>query len=345
MVDRLLDPYVEAIGEFPITGTPAEQLRAAVKYAVLAPSSHNTQPWLFRVSDDHVDLYADRSRGLPVVDPDDRELVISCGAALFQLRLALRHFGLAESAEVCPDPTSPDLLARVTVGGPREPTDEDHALFHAVERRHTTRTAFADRAIPRDLLALLGSAASAEGAWLRVVLGYVERNALADLIARGDRAQMADKHFRRELAAWMRTNRSHSGDGMPGFALGFGEVMGAAGPLVVRTFDIGMGQAARDRDLALGSPVLAVLGTAADGTHHWMAGGQALARVLLRAAVDGVAASFLNQPIELPAERQKVQTIVGGPGYPQLVLRLGYGPETAMRATPRRPLADVMLES
>ena len=169
------------------------------------------------------------------------------------------------------------------------------------------------------------------------------RGGLADLIARGDRLQMADKHFRRELAAWLRSNRSHAPDGMPGFALGFGDVMGAAGPLVVRTFDIGMGQAARDRELALGSPVLAVLGTAADGVHHWVAAGQALARVLLRASVDGVVASFLNQPVEVPSLRPELQAIVGGPGYSQIVLRLGYRTEAPVRATPRRPLDDVLL--
>jgi len=345
MVDRLLDPYIEAIGEFPLTGTPAEQLRAAIKYAILAPSSHNTQPWLFRISGDRLDLYADRSRGLPVVDPDDRELVISCGAALFHLRLALRHFGCAEASDVCPEPGSPDLLARVVLAGEHEPTDEEHALFHAVGKRRTTRFAFADRTVSRELLALLGHAASAEGAWLRVVSGDAARSAVAELVARGDRVQMADKHFRRELAAWMRTNQSHAHDGMPGFALGFGDVMGAAGPLVVRTFDVGMGQAARDRDLALGSPVLAVLGTAADGTHHWVAAGQALARVLLRARVDGIVASFLNQPVELPDLRPELQRIVGGPGYSQLVLRMGYEAETPVRATPRRPLDEVMLAS
>jgi hypothetical protein len=344
MADILLEPYIEAIAEFPLTGTPTEQLRAALKYAVLAPSSHNTQPWLFRVSGNEVALYADRSRGLPVVDPDDRELVISCGAALFQLRIALRHFGCAVTADLAPDPTDPDLLARVRLSGSHEPTDEEHALFAAIARRRTTRLPFADRPLSADLITALAAAAAQEGAWLSLLKSPRLRNRAADLVAQGDRLQMTDQHFRRELAAWLRPNRSRRDDGMPGMALGFGDIMSAVGPLVVRTFDLGEGRAARNRELALCSPALAVLGTAGDGPVDWLAAGQALARVLLRAEVEGVTASFLNQPIEVPELRAPLQALAGASGHPQLLLRLGYKPTTALRATPRRSVEDVLIE-
>jgi len=73
------------------------QLRFALQYAALAPSNHNAQPWRFLVNGDAVQILADRTRALPVVDPFDRELLISCGAALFNLRVALSQFGLAYS--------------------------------------------------------------------------------------------------------------------------------------------------------------------------------------------------------------------------------------------------------
>lgn len=344
MADRLLDPYVAAIDEFPLTGTPAQQLRAAIKYAVLAPSSHNTQPWLFRVSGDEIALYADRSRGLPVVDPDDRELVISCGAALFQLRIALRHFGCAATVDVMPDSGDPDLLARVRLSGSHEPTDEEHALFAAIPRRRTTRFPFADRKLSGNLLAALVAAAAPEGAWLHLLESPRLRDTASDLVAQADRLQMTDQHFRRELASWLRGNRSRRDDGVPGFALGFGDIMAAVGPLVVRTFDLGDGRAARNRELAIGSPVLAVLGTAGDSPVDWLAAGQALARVLLRAEIESVTASFLNQPIEVPELRQSLQALVGETGYPQLLLRFGYKPPTALKATPRRPVEQVLIE-
>ena len=91
----LSDPWEVFEADFPKTRDAGEKLRFLLNYAVLAPSGHNTQPWLFKVRNSEVELYTDRTRGLPVVDPEDRALVISCGAALFNLRAAVRHFGYA----------------------------------------------------------------------------------------------------------------------------------------------------------------------------------------------------------------------------------------------------------
>ncbi|HEY7686671.1 MAG TPA: hypothetical protein VH833_11245 [Gemmatimonadales bacterium] len=340
MPDTLLEPYIEALDEFPITGTASEKLRAAVKYAVRAPSSHNSQPWLFRMgADDALELRADRARGLPVVDPDDRELVISCGAALFQLCVALRHFGCASRVERLPDAADPDLLARIRLSGAWERTAEDEGLFQAIAARRTNRLPFESRSLPEQLGPALEAAAQAEGAWLHLFRTKQARLAVADLVAEADRLQMADKRFRRELAAWLRPNWSDRGDGMPGFALGHGDVMSAAGPLVVRTFDVGRGQAARDRELAVGSPMLMLLGTARDTSTDWLAAGQGLARVLLRAQVDGVSASFLNQPVEVGDLRLRLLNLAGRAGFPQILLRFGYGRE--IPATPRRAPGDV----
>src|SRR5215208_288452 len=106
--------------EFPLQGGPEEKLRFLLNYAVLAASGHNTQPWLFRISGDKVELYADRTRGLAVVDPEDRALTISCGAALFHLQVAVRHVGYTGEVETVPDLDEMDLLARVRLGAEQE---------------------------------------------------------------------------------------------------------------------------------------------------------------------------------------------------------------------------------
>ena len=155
MADLLLEQYAEALDEFPLDGTADDKLRAAVKYAVLAPSSHNAQPWLFRVADGALELYADRARGLPVVDPKDRELVIGCGAALRNLDIGLRNFGNRQVISLFPDVGNSDLLARVSLDGRVEATDEDRALFRAIPRRHTHRLPFARRPVAASLLTAL----------------------------------------------------------------------------------------------------------------------------------------------------------------------------------------------
>ena len=327
---------------FPIQGGSEEKLRFLLNYAVLAPSGHNTQPWLFRLTGDEIELYADRTRGLPVVDPEDRALTISCGAALFYLRIALMHFGYAGEVDTFPNPEAPDLLARVRLGAQQEPTEDDQRLCRAIPERHSNRQAFEGRQVPGRLLSVLQTAAWEEGAWLYRTYEVETKHKIADLISEGDRIQHADNRFRRELAAWMHSNRSRSRDGVPGYAFGFGDIMSAAGPLMVRTFDMGSGQAAKDRQLAEGSPVLAVLGTEYDTPADWLAAGQALARVLLRAQAEGVSASFLNQPIEVSELRPQLRDAIGSKGFPQLLLRMGYGPE--VRPTPRRSVEEVLID-
>jgi len=153
---------------------------------------------------------------------------MSCGAALFHARIALRHFGFRDDVELFPDPADRDFLARVRPGGPYDPSDEERALFDAIPRRHTYRFAFESRPIPQQVAAELQEAASEEGAWLRILEGERARSTVASLIMQGDRIQMADRKIRRELAAWTRPNSSRVTDGIPGSALGFGDLKASA---------------------------------------------------------------------------------------------------------------------
>jgi nitroreductase len=326
---------------YPTDGYASDRLHYALRFAVLAPSGHNTQPWQFRVThDDAVDVFADRSRALPVVDPHDRELVMSCGAALFGLRLALDAFGEQHSVQYTPEPMDFDLLARVQLTGRGAPDPEARRLLEAVTRRHTNRTAFERRPVPADVVRRMQDAATVEGARLHVVPDEA-RAGVADLIAAADRTQMENHSFRRELAQWLHTGRSHSHDGMHDYPIGLSDVMAAAEPLIVRTFDVGSSRAATDRELVEGSPLLAVLATDGDDVADWISAGQAMFRTLLVATDADLAASFLGQPVEVPDARWQLAGVAGVDGVPQLVLRFGYAPPVA--PSPRRPLEEVLL--
>ncbi|WP_017314305.1 Acg family FMN-binding oxidoreductase [Mastigocladopsis repens] len=330
--------------DFPKLGSPSEQLEFLLNYAILAPSGHNTQPWLFRIAHETIELYADRTRALPVTDPQDRELTMSCGAALFNLRLAIRHFGYTDAVKTFPNPDDPDLLAHVWLGNPREETEEEYLLFATIARRHTNRLQFQNWEIPETLLSIMRKSAVEEGAWLEIIEGEDLRNAVTQLIAEGDRIQMANPHFRRELAAWIHSNRSVTHDGMPAYAQTVNQLLDFCTPIpahVTRTFDLGRGQAAKDWELAVGSPILAVLGTNEDTPASWFTAGQALERVLLLGQAVGVSASFLNQPIQVAQLRPKLRTLLNKGGYSQVLLRLGFGPE--VKPTPRRAVSEVLL--
>jgi hypothetical protein len=213
-------------------------------------------------------------------------------------------------------------------------------LFAAIGQRQTHRGAFLVRQLPHGLLAALKIAAEAEGAWLMHVERAASRVSLADLVAEGDRAQCSDHLFRRELSSWLRPNASPLGDGLPGYTLGFGGFMSRVAPRLVRTFDVGPRQARIDRKLVLDAPALLLLGTDRDDQGHWLAAGQALGHVLLRAAAEGVSAGFMNQPVQCPALRDRLNATLGRPGFAQIVMRLGH----AQLGKPcwRRPVQDVV---
>jgi hypothetical protein len=329
-------------GSLPRGATREQTWEFLLRYAVRAPSSHNTQPWRFRLTNGCLDLYADRSRALPVVDPVDRGLVISCGAALAHVIVALRHFRYAGDVSPFPDPTDRDLLATVGLGQAHAPAPGDHELFAAIERRRTHRAEFESRPVPHQLLEQLKRDSHRAGATLKVFTGEETQAAIARLVGEGDRAQFADAGFRRELAAWVRPNRTRRADGMPGHVFGISDLASMLGPTMIATFDTGARQAEKDERLALTAPSLVVLSTPGDTPSDWLTAGQAVAVLLLRATAHGLAGSFLNQPIEVPTLRARLSDLLGGDS-PQLLLRIGYG--TAGRLTPRRAVADILTDS
>jgi hypothetical protein len=223
----------------------------------------------------------------------------------------------------------------------REASAQDHRLFQAIPHRRTNRQAFDRRAVPTALLATLSELAEGEGVWFHVMRREETRQVLTNLIATGDRLQWADKQFRRELAAWARPSGSKRHDGLAGYTQSKGSFANVISPFIIRTFDMGDDEVMKDRLLAVGAPVLAVLGTWEDSWHAWLAAGQAVEKLLLYAYAEGVQASFLNQPVELAPLRSVLQSLAGRAGFPQLVLRLGYGP--TVPPTPRRSVSEVLL--
>lgn len=326
--------------DFPRKGPAESRAWFALRYATLAPSSHNSQPWRFMVNGDTISLLADRTRSLPVVDPYDRELIISCGAALLNLRAALAHFGYGFEIDLFRAELEPDLLARVRMleGAPVD-AGLSH-LFPAIPRRATNRGPFSPIAVPDSVCAAMCAEAAAEGIAARPVTTTLQRKQVATLIAQADQSQFADVRFRRELAAWIHPQRAS--DGMPAHAFGVPQLMDFETPLtamVIRSFDLGNGVAARDVEVVSGSPLLLCFSTRQDNAPAWLATGQALQRLLLLARLEGYDASYLNQPIEVPELREHLRETLQTEPYPQLLIRVGRGEFAAH--TPRRPFDQV----
>lgn len=315
-----------------------DTVRAALELAVRAPSIRNSQPWRFRAGATVIELHADPTRHLEATDPDGRDLLISCGAALHHLRVALSALGWLPVTTRLPDPDRPEHLATVRVM-PRVSRHADLALAVSIPRRRSDRRAYSARPVPDDRLEELARRAATEGARLRVVRGGPVRAALVSAIAEADVVQRANPAYGYELARW--TGRRAGPDGVPSAAV---PPAGGYGDLVLRRFSpLRLHEAiASEED---GAGMLVILGTGADDRLARLRAGEAASTILLAATQLGLATCPLTQPLEIPATRDLIRTrALNGELVPQLVLRIGWplDPPNPFPTTQRRPVAEVL---
>jgi nitroreductase len=301
-------------------------LGLVTEYAALAPSVHNTQPWLFQVSDDHIDVRADRSRQLQFLDPEGRQLHISCGIAAEFARLAVRAQDRRCTVTTLPDRRDVDLLARLTVEGAEPATERERALVAAIPRRYTDRMPYDAEAVPPAALDRLRRVAEAAGAWLHVIARREDRATIATILEDAETAEASDPRYAEELARW--TRHDHDKEGIPESSLG-----GASWPadvvsdLPLRDFT-GQGRHPRPGP---GAPprverdTLVLVGSDADDPAAWVTTGRALAEVLLTATAENLAAQPLGPATDFPAARARVRHDLRLAGHPQFLFRLGFG--------------------
>jgi len=313
-------------------------IETAVAMSTRAPSVHNSQPWLWRVGDRTLHLYADPTRQLVETDPDGRDLLLSCGAALHHLRVGLGALGWGAEVTRLPNPAEPHHLAAIQLHR-HEPTQDDITMAAAIPRRRTDRRRHSSWPVPLTYLDVMSIRAAEEGVVVRTAVG-ISRYHLARAIYDAAARHAADPAYRTELAAW--SGRHLSPDGVPADnAPAPDETPGAlpGRPFSDPRLDQAPGATGEDDET-----VLLVLSTASDDRMSRLRAGEATSAILLTATAYGLSSCPLTEPLEIAGTRDVVRTEVTAGSFPQMVLRLGWAPVNAepLRATPRRGLDDVL---
>jgi len=325
--------------------TADEVATYVVGSAVWAPSVHNTQPWRFTAAGAEITLHADVSRQLRVADMQGREMMISCGAALFTAKLALRSLGYVPETRVLPDPADPLIVARLRWRRQASPTVAEERLFDQITRRRTHRGGFEPLPPDPGLLEALRHDAAEHRTALRVAITDQARAVLAAITDMAEQIERLDAAYARELTAWAPPPGSTRLDGVSASSYpARPELMSPYFP--GRDFAAGRGwglPSATAISASRFAGLVCLVTTPADGPAAWVDAGQALQRILLRSATFGVAAALHSQPVEVGWLREAIRAQLGDGSYPQLLLRLGTVLQNAVSL--RRPAESVLTKS
>ncbi|CAA9227094.1 MAG: hypothetical protein AVDCRST_MAG41-959 [uncultured Corynebacteriales bacterium] len=316
------------------------EIEQAVAFGVRAPSVHNTQPWRWVFRAGVLELYADRSRQLPALDPDGRSMLLSCGAALELARLGLAAAGWESAVDRT---VEGDLVGRIRPTRRVPVPAETVERARAAERRQTDRRPFRPEPVPEGLVDVLLAAAVGPGVYAYAVRRAEERLDLAVVTSWADRVETADPAYRAELARWTRPADAMAPDGIPAEAVPHAP---AGGPrhteVPVRDFEAGITGGQPLVELVDEQPLYLVLFSTGDDAAARVAAGEAYARVSVEAQRLGLASSALTQAVDLPAVRERFRTLMNWADHPQMVLRVGHPAGGPAPATGRRPLSEVL---
>lgn len=315
---------------FPDNSSQKERLTFLINYAILAPSSHNTQPWIFNVSDDEIQVYADRSKWLSVADADKREMYLSLGCALENLIISAEHFGY--NCTLSYFPGEEDNVAAVSFqAATRKPSHSP--LFHAITARKTNRNPYELLAISREDLEALSRYSSDPDAAVYLSDSSEAKNEFLDLVVEANGVLYSDINYKSELGRW----------------LGLG-VMGPTGfeaklaQMAVAFLDVGPEETQKDADLINSTPYIGFICTAKNDSISSLKAGRALERFWLAATSLGISLQPMSQPLEVPQIKAKLAALLPADSEMSVVqqtFRLGYARAEAEHSN-RRPLDEVL---
>jgi hypothetical protein len=344
-------------------GHAADGIKRPLRAAVLAANPHDTQPWLFAVSDNAITLFADRARNLGTFDPFRREMHLGLGAVIENLVIAARAFGIA--AEVRPtdgtlalSPTDTPVPAAQVAFTPTSASRD--ALFLAIPNRHTNRGPYrADQPIGRERLQRFADLTSSEAVRVIFVEDAHARAEFGAMIVQATERIVSDRQMSADSARWFRTSRrdieAHR-DGVTIDTSGVSPLIAAVSKLLpdldAKSADQYWASMTRDMHVAT-APVLGVI-LVRDRLNMRGAidAGRAWQRLHLAATFEGLAAQPLNQPVEwidrtamlgsADGFRSAIVQLVSASGWePTFIFRLGIA-ERVAALSPRRALEEVL---
>lgn len=323
-----------------------EEIKELLKYGILAPSSHNSQPWAFRLGENYLEIYADLKRWLKESDKEGRMLFVALGCLITNLKIAASHFGLSykmDYAELPRLPMSGNLLAAtMRFNDSGNHTQEDY--FQAIAERRSNRNRYKAQPISDADLENLKCLNEEDALKIDLIADTGLKSQIAEISSEAMGDIMSDRNFRRELAFWLRTNLTLKKDGMPGNGHCMPLLVSCVAPLILRTIDVSKVEAKKERARLLNFPTVAIISSEENNPVNWLKTGELLEKVLLAAQSKGIDSAIRVASIEFPESREKLKRALGQTDFiPQMLFGLGYAEKEAPHS-PRRNIKEVIYD-
>ncbi len=313
-----------------------------IRYATMAPSGHNTQPWLFSIDENRITIYPDYRKRLPVVDSDDHALFISLGCALENLLIAAKHFGFRTNIVYDLNEEGSEAI-HVDL---KSSDSSDNTLFDAIPKRQATRNTYDGQPIPENDLEALHRASEQESVRFKIFTEAADIERLTELVKEGNRLQFNNKAFVNELISWIRFNKSaaeRTRDGLYGASMGAPSVPQWLGQLFMK-FASAEKEAQKCEKAIQSSAALMLFIAENNNKQSWIHVGQSFERVALTATQCNIRHAHLNMPCEEPSLGKELQNYLGLQNeQPLLLLRIGYA--DPMPGSFRKPVDDVLINN
>jgi len=322
--------------DFPKNGKMESKLKFLIRYAILAPSGHNSQPWKFKLSDDSIEVWPDFERKRNVVDPENRELYISLGCAAKNIEIAANCWGMMyDKTYRIEEKDGLGVIIFKFKNGVKDGCDRE--LFEAIQKRQTNRGEYEIRPLDKEI-----KMPSGEEVNTKMIRDKVQKKELSELIYTSNKVWFKTKELVEELDYWLQDDIKSGSDGVPTGALNIYKLAANVKYFLAKDSEAAVKKAERERKLAMEASGLVVIETKMDGVKHWIIAGEIYEELALNLVKNNLAHAFFNTVIELRTQRMKLAKMLDIKGQPQMFIRVGYPKEKFVHSS-RRGIEEVII--
>jgi nitroreductase len=319
LIDKADFPYEKAI---------EARLEFIAGYGVLAPSQHNTQPWLISVEGATLTIRPDNTKKLVVGDPLDQGLYIALGACVENILQAATGFGLV--AEVIFRPEAIRLMFSEV-----KAKSADEQVLVAITSRHSDKFPYSEKPVSESNHQTLNGVCE-KGVEHVIVTDDFRRNKIVALHAKATADVAADTAFVGELTNWLRPNDTKAYDGMPGFVTGLSRLQARVGGLLLaKKPEMFKLMVKKDVMLMKATPAVVVWAVRDTSASSMFACGRHIERLWLKATELGLALHPMHSICAMEATRKELAILCDIDSSPVFLARLGHHADTGLR-TPRK---------